>query len=174
MQAKPQPSSAKAAGLTGRHVLANMLGMFSIIFAVNGYMLFKALSDHSGLVANEPYRKGLEYNQRIAADERQAALGWTSTAALEPTGRVSIVMTDTAGQPVSNIAVQGRLSRPASSKADHTLAFKEQRPGTYVADAGSIEAGTWQLDITVRPPDASAATAGEPIYRMRRRLWVKP
>ena len=58
-------------------MLGVFLGFFATVFVVNGAMIYSAVSTHSGLVANEPYRKGLHYNERIAADERQARLGWT-------------------------------------------------------------------------------------------------
>ncbi len=173
MQATTDPTQQRQ-GLTGRHVLAHMVGLFGIVFAVNGYMLFKALSTHSGLVANEPYRKGLEYNRRIAADERQAALGWTSDATLDDKGTVTVTIADPTGQPVSRIALEGRLGRPSSNRADVPLIFKEVAAGRYRADAGAISAGTWQLDVAIRPEAATTASAGEPIYRFRRRLWVKP
>jgi len=57
-------------GLRGRHVLAGFLGFFAIVFVVNGAMMYAAVSTYSGLVANEPYRKGLHYNERLAAAER--------------------------------------------------------------------------------------------------------
>ena len=59
-------------GLRGRHVLWVFLGFFATVFVVNGAMIYSAVSTYSGLVANEPYRKGLHYNERIAAAERQA------------------------------------------------------------------------------------------------------
>ena len=63
-------------GLTGRHVLLAMLAFFGVIFAVNGAFLYFALGSHSGVVAVEPYRKGLAYNQAIAAAEAQERRGW--------------------------------------------------------------------------------------------------
>ncbi len=54
--------------LTGRHVLLIFLAFFGSIFAVNGWFLYSALSTHTGVVAVEPYRKGLAYNERIARD----------------------------------------------------------------------------------------------------------
>ena len=71
------PPAPRQQGLRGRHVLWAFLGFFATVFVVNGAMIYSAVSTHSGLVANEPYRKGLHYNERIAADERQARLGWT-------------------------------------------------------------------------------------------------
>ena len=65
-----------SAGLTGRHVLAAMLVFFAVVFAVNAAMIYAALSTYSGVVADEPYRKGLHYNERIVADERQRQRNW--------------------------------------------------------------------------------------------------
>ncbi|MFX8903205.1 FixH family protein, partial [Acinetobacter baumannii] len=64
-------------GLKGSHVLAVFLAVFGIVFVVNGSMIYNAVTTNAGLVANEPYRKGLHYNERIAADERQAQLHWS-------------------------------------------------------------------------------------------------
>ena len=47
-------------------------------------MIYQAMSTHTGLVANEPYRKGLHYNDRIDADARQARLGWVDTLDVTP------------------------------------------------------------------------------------------
>jgi len=69
-------ASPEVQGLRGRHVLFAFLGFFGVIFAVNGVFLYAALSTHTGVVANEPYRKGLNYNQRIAAFQAQEQLGW--------------------------------------------------------------------------------------------------
>ena len=64
---------SRADNLNGRHVLIGLLLFFGTIFAVNGYFMFVALSTYTGVVADEPYRKGLAYNARIAADERTRA-----------------------------------------------------------------------------------------------------
>ena len=64
--------------ITGRMVLFGLIAFFGVVFAVNGTMLALALKTNTGMVANEPYRKGLKYNERIAAEERQQALGWKS------------------------------------------------------------------------------------------------
>ena len=57
--------------LSGRHILGILAGFFGIVFAVNGFFIYRALSTHSGEVASEPYAQGLAYNDRIAAAVRQ-------------------------------------------------------------------------------------------------------
>jgi len=168
------PAARRADGIDGRQVLLALLAFFGIVFAVNGVLLYQALSTHSGLVAQEPYRKGLQYNERIAASERQAALGWSSELAAETDGRVRVALRDAAGQPLAGLVVTGRLSRPASAGSDRALAFAETSPGQYVVEAGAIAPGAWQIDIEARETAASKPLAGEPVYRERRRLWLKP
>jgi nitrogen fixation protein FixH len=162
---KPEPG-----GLTGRHVLFAFLGFFGVIFAVNGYFLYSALSTYTGTVANEPYRKGLAYNSRIAADERQSELKWTDTIELVSDGTVSMTIAGPDNRKLDGLVVSGVLSRPATSGFDHALKFTEVEPGRYSAKAGKIDGGNWLAVIEVR----MAATDKDPTYRTRRRLWLKP
>ena len=136
-------------------------------------LLWKALSTHSGVVAQEPYRKGLAYNTRIAADARQAALGWSALLDIEAKGLVALTLVDATGRPVSELDLRGILGRPSSNNADVSLAFAEQEPGRYVATADPIAAGAWRIDIEARSL-AGSGPADQPVYRMRRRLWLKP
>lgn len=154
--------------LTGRHVLLSLLGFFGVIFAVNGWFLYSALSTHTGVVANEPYRKGLAYNERIAAEDRQNALGWIEEVHAGRDGRIVIELKQATGSAVRNLVVTGLIGRPATVEYDRKLSFVE-KDGVYVADAGALGEGNWMVDAIVR-----AAPDQEPIYRMRKRLWLKP
>lgn len=157
-------------GLTGRHVLFGMLGFFGMIFAVNGVFLYSALKTNTGIVANEPYRKGLAYNERIAADERQKALGWQDEASLTSDGRVMVVVRGADGMPVSGLKIDAALGRPSTTAGERKLKLAELSPGTYGVASTAIEPGTWLFALEARRTD----NAEEPIYRARRRLWLKP
>ena len=58
--------------LKGRHVLMVLCGFFVVMFVVNGIFVYFALATFSGGDTSNPYRKGLHYNEMLAADERQA------------------------------------------------------------------------------------------------------
>ncbi len=154
--------------LTGRHVLLIFLAFFGSIFAVNGWFLYSALSTHTGVVAVEPYRKGLAYNERIAADERQHALGWTDDLSVGRDGRIVLRIASASGEPVRTGVVTGSIGRPATAGYDHALAFSEKE-ATFVAEAGTLAEGNWVVEAVVR-----AAPGQEPIYRLRKRIWLKP
>ena len=157
-------------GIKGSHVLTSFLLFFGVIFLVNGSMIYSAVSTNSGLVANEPYRKGLHYNDRIAASERQALLNWTEGAALTRDGKLSITLENEAGTPVRELTVNAVIGRPSTNRADIPLKLAEVAPGRYEAHAGPLEAGNWVLAFEARV----SANAEEPVYRARRRLWLKP
>ena len=173
------PAAKRESGLKGRHVLGAMVAFFGTIFAVNGVLLYKAIATHSGLVAQEPYRKGLHYNDRIAADERQRALGWEDAVTLMPGGKVVVKMTDLGGGPVTQLTLSGFIGRPSTTQHDLRVALSETAPGQYSAEMGALETGAWLLSLEARRADAGTAMAGrdalgEPVYRLKRRLWLKP
>lgn len=165
-RAGTSPSEGK---LTGKHVLMCFIGFFGVVFAVNGYFLKSALSTHSGVVSVEPYRKGLAYNERIAADERQTALGWRDDVTVSRDGKVVITMTSAKGDPVGRLYVAAVIGRPSLAAEDRKLELKEAAPGRYEAQTAALGEGNWILSLETR----ERASDLEPAYRARRRLWLK-
>ncbi|MGI9477786.1 MAG: FixH family protein [Hyphomicrobiaceae bacterium] len=159
--------------IQGWHVLVGMIAFFGIIFAVNGVFLVSALNTHTGIVSKQPYRKGLDYNDRIAADARQRKLGWAHTIVLDQRkGDASLVLSDKLGRPISGLDVQGVLGRPSTERYDMRLAMQEAgTPGTYSAKVGALEPGNWLLQVEAREKKSDGA---EVVYRLRKRLWLKP
>ena len=155
--------------VNGGDVLAVLLAFFGTIFAVNGALIYAALSTHTGLVANEPYRKGLTYNERILADERQAQLGWTERLDLGRDGHLRLAVLERDGRPVRGLRVQGVLGRAATNRHDINLALVETTPGQYEAHGPELAAGSWLIAL-----EARTAEGAQPTYRVRRRLWLKP
>lgn len=172
-------ASGKTQGkeLTGRSVLMMFVGFFAVVFVANGIFLYTALSTRSGMVANEPYRKGLKYNERIAADQRQSELGWTSDIALsgdDKTGVpkvLAVSLTTSTGVPVTGMAVSGKVGRPATDRDDRDIQFAETAPGRYETAFPENAPGAYIADILI----AENQDGGEAsiVYRARRRLWLQ-
>lgn len=159
---------SRAGQLQGRHVLAALVLFFAIVFAVNGYFLFAALSTYSGEVAIEPYRKGLAYNARIVADERQSQLGWKETLTVATSGALTLALRDRDGVPVPGLVAMATIGRPATTRHDRSARLVQDMAGRYVANLGALEVGNWIVTIEARSA-SSAAT----IFRSRRRLWLR-
>jgi nitrogen fixation protein FixH len=164
-------SLAGRKGLQGRHVLLAVLGFFGVVFLVNGIFLYAALSTYTGVVAQEPYRKGLQYNERIAAGERQTELGWADEVMLTRTpDSLILVLRDAAGTPVSGLFVKGVLGRPSTNRHDVDVSLTETAPGRYSAPLPTIEPGAWLATLEAVWPGTGNS---EPVYRLRKRLWLK-
>ena len=157
-------------GLTGTHVLMMILGFFGVVFAVNGAFLYSALSTYTGVVSVEPYVKGLKYNDRIAADERQTRLGWTTSLEAGMDGRIVISVSGEDKRPLDHLTVTASLGRPSTNRLDRQLALSAIGDGRYAVDAGRLEAGAWLVSAEIRSKDYGP----DPVYRLRRRVWLKP
>ncbi|MEQ1696507.1 MAG: FixH family protein [Hyphomicrobiaceae bacterium] len=157
--------------LTGRTVLMTLVGFFGIIFAVNFYFAFVATTTYTGVVSKEPYRKGLAYNKRIAADERQADLRWNVDVDVGREGHAKLIFKAFDNQPVTNLKVTATIGRPASDAEDRQLTFAETQPGQYEANGAALGSGGW---VFAAAATLVAGNDGEPLYRLRKRLWLTP
>lgn len=165
----PVPAGVGGRSLDGRHVLFMLLSFFGVIFAVNGFFLVSALRTHTGVVAVEPYRKGLAYNTRIAADAQQAALGWQEHLELGSTGALTLSLNDRNGVAVPGLSIRATVGRPSSAHDDRQHLLREMETGLYQANVGVLAKGNWLVTLEARAAESTA----EPIYRARRRLWLK-
>lgn len=161
--------SARTTSLRGHHVLGGFLAFFGIVLAVNGAMIYSAISTHTGLVAIEPYRKGLHYNDRIAASERQDRFGWTVAIDVRRESGVLLRLAETDGRPVRGLKISAVLGRPSTNRHDIALTLVETEPGSYAAATPSLPAGSWLVAI-----EAARSDSDDVIFRERRRLWLKP
>jgi nitrogen fixation protein FixH len=151
-------------------VLAAVLSFFAAVLAANAAMIYAALSTYSGVTAAEPYRKGLHYNERVLASERQAQLNWKDALKIDPDGQVTVAITGTDGRPIRNLSVDLSIGRPTTNRQDLNLRLVAQDAGGYGARIGPLPPGAWIAGVEAR------ATGGdsEPIFRSRRRLWMAP
>ncbi|MBU2531541.1 MAG: FixH family protein [Alphaproteobacteria bacterium] len=164
---------AERGTIQGWHVLAAMIAFFGVIFAVNGVFLVMALDTHTGIVSKQPYRKGLDYNRRIAADERQKELGWSGDVTIGAEGQsVQLVVTDRYGRPVPALAVTGFIGRPSTAQHDLEVVLREEpAPGTYVAALPTLPAGNWLVQFEAR--ELKPSGDADVVYRVRKRIWLK-
>lgn len=157
--------------LTGRHVLFAMIAFFGVIFAVNGVFLYQAIGSYTGIVADEPYRKGLEYNQRIAAAQRQDALGWQHKVRLSAEGQLEIVFESASSVTPAGLNVTATVGRPSTAQKDIAVKLVEGRTGVFAADVGKLEEGTWL--ITAQADRLRSDGSSEIVYRIKERSWLK-
>jgi nitrogen fixation protein FixH len=157
-----------AEGLKGRHVLMALVAFFGVMLIANGLFVYFAVATFSGGDTSNPYRKGLDYNETLAAAERLAARGWQSEIGYDTrVGRLSLRVRDRTAAPVTGLNIEAGLSRPATEKDDRAVGLTEVEPGVYAAEI-KLAPGSWVISIA--PSEVSDTS--EPVYRLKHRLFI--
>ena len=119
MNTKMRTDSWFADGIKGHHVLLGLVGFFGVMLIVNAIFVYFALATFSGGDTTNPYRKGLEYNETLAAAERLAARGWQGEFGYDDrNGRLTLSVRDRESAPVSGLIIEALISRAVTAKAD--------------------------------------------------------
>jgi len=137
----------QAKGLTGWHVFYITVMAFGLVFAVNIAFIVLSLKTFTGEVVDDPYSRGVAYNEVIEERAVQAALGWTAALGVragETAGtRVTMNLTDAEGAPVLGAEVSIMFRRSTHDGEDTQVSLTEQAPGSYIGEVDLPGAGTW-------------------------------
>ena len=79
------------------------VGGFAGVVAVNGVLIWLALTTFSGLDREAPYARGIGYNAVLAEARDQAALGW-QTEIEAADDRLAISVADSMAAPLTGLA----------------------------------------------------------------------
>jgi nitrogen fixation protein FixH len=156
--------------LRGWHVLFCLVGFFGIVIAVNGAMIYAAIATYSGVVASEPYRKGLHYNDRVQAGERQQRLRWQDVLSIDRNGQIVLTLAGADGRAINGLDIQIVVGRPSTNRHDVKVPLSADAPGHYAARIAPLPSGSWIASVEARLSGADA----DPVFRARRRLWMAP
>jgi len=156
-----------ANGFSGRHMLLSLVIFFGVMLIANSMLVYYALDTFSGGDRPDPYRAGLDYNDRIAAAKKQDALGWTTDLAYDDAeGRLAVTFHDKTKAPVSGLKLEGVVGRGATNREDQKVAFKEISQGVY-ASGIKLAPGQWVIAVK-----SWKGEGGNPVYRLKQRLYV--
>ena len=138
--------------LTGRHVLLIIVSVFSVVFAVNIYMVWRAIGSHPGSVTESSYRDSQHFNSEIAAGRAQAERGWQVSAATERTAdgrvRIAVEARDAQGQQIPGVTFKAKLEHPANRQLDkHTTLTPTGKEASYEGFVTDAAAGKWTLVV---------------------------
>jgi nitrogen fixation protein FixH len=163
------PQSTTRHEITGRLVLFAMLLFFGLIIAINVAFSVIAVRSFPGEDEKRSYLQGLRYNEKLAARDAQADLGWTATLEVVAAGdstSISVRFADRNGRPVDGLSINGRMRRPATTRDDRALTFRDMGGGVYVADTGVLQPGGWMFQ--------GIATRGTERFEFERRMSWTP
>ncbi len=146
---------------TGWHMVGVLGLFFGTIIAVNAVLAILASGSWSGLVVKNTYVASQEYNEKLAAADRQAARGWSGSFEYGEAGRIVFTLVDRDGEPVLADTVRVSLRRPAYESADHGVTLQRKGDGRYALDH-PLKGGLWHAEVEAALP---GDTAWRKIYR---------
>ena len=139
--------------LTGGMVATMLILFFGVVVSVNATILTMALRTMPGVETRSAYEDSQRFNEEIARQHERDSRGWVATTTLARQGEgaaLSVTLADRNGGPLAGLAASARLRHPATAARDHDLSLSESRPGRYEASFGTIEAGSWILELQVK------------------------
>jgi nitrogen fixation protein FixH len=149
---------------------ATFVAAFCVVVAVNGVMVYFALTTFTGVAVEAPYARGLAYNRVLAAQEQQDALDWSFETEWRPTtpeaarGELRLRLREKGQAAAGEFAVSGTLQRPLEKPAPFDVAFRPVSPGLQAASVEFPARGNWDLRIEAR--------RGADVAIVTRRLFV--
>jgi nitrogen fixation protein FixH len=150
MTQSASPRTEPTRELTGRTVLACLVGFFLIVTAVNAVMAVAAIKTFAGLADDSPYLAGLAFEQEIAAAHAQQALHWQVQGRIvrqdDGKARLEISARDAQGAPLSGLAATATLMHPTDRGLDHAFTMRQVAGGQFSGETAS-DPGQWDLVI---------------------------
>lgn len=166
----PVPSRAERPfRLTGRMVLAGMIGFFLVVAGVNAVMMTVAIRTMPGVDVKSAYETSQRFNGEIARMQAQVQRGWQASAQLRRSGADAVVtlsLRDNTGTPVTGLLVEARLEHPAARREDHEASLSETSAGDYAATIPAVHGGGWTLVV-------QAVQGTETVFVSRSRVVLK-
>jgi nitrogen fixation protein FixH len=141
-----------------------LIGTMGIVFAVNGYMVYDALSTFPGAAGQDGFDLSNQYNHVLATAQQQAGLGWQIETGVTSERFPVLRLTDRTGAPLSATEIKAQAERPVGPVDSTALIFRAIGDGRYQTDT-SLFSGQWDIMLTVQ-------TGGQ-VYNTTRRLVVK-
>lgn len=136
--------------LTGRKVLAIVVGFFGVIITVNIALAVFAVRTFPGLEVANSYVASQNFNQELAA---QRGLGWDVAAHVEGEHLILAITDSETGRPVQADVVNATLGRATHVRDDSTPAFLFSN-GVYSAPV-MLAPGNWNLRLVARSDDGT-------------------
>lgn len=126
------------------------LGLFIFVVAVNIFYIVISRDSWRGVVTENAYEKGLNYNQTIAENKKQKKLGWKIEQKISNIGdkkiKLTIAVSDKFGAIISDAQVTVKFKRPTQEGFDFWVAM-EPTGRVYLSEVIFPLKGQWDFEI---------------------------
>ncbi len=125
---------------------------FLTFMSVDAVMVTMAIRTNTGVVTEQAYEKGLEYNRTIEAASAQQKLGWKDNISLDGHA-LRYTLQDKHGNFPTGAEVKAKISRPTQDGYDFEVPLQRINDSTYGTDVSFPMPGAWNVRIFVKWPD---------------------
>jgi nitrogen fixation protein FixH len=143
--------------------------MVVVFFTMNMVVIYLAQSNNPGLVTDDFYERGQDYERNMLKRQAQDP-GWEMKVELPKKIGVDeavtsrFTLTDREGAPVEAVEVVFYAYRPADAKQDFSVPMQKVAPGVYQAEVRFPLKGAWDALVSVKQ--------GEDEYNTPKRIGV--
>ena len=141
---------------------------FAVFITVDIYYIYLAKKTWTGIVTENSYQKGLDYNETLDSIKKQKELGWQLSSKIKNLGGynrlISFELKDKSENKIRDARIEVFFKRPIREGSD----FKLQASyvgGKYEVRASFPFPGRWQAQILVN--------RGDETYRKAEEIFIK-
>lgn len=140
------------------------------VLGVNGVMVYLAVVTNPGLVVEDFYERGQNYERTVLSKDARNP-GWMLRADIPQEivagvpNQIRFFLVDKAGQPVTPESVEFFVYRPSDVTRDFSVVMNEEAPGRYIAEVSFPLIGVWDTLM--------AARQGDDEYHVGQRISVR-
>ncbi len=121
--------------------------------ASNIGVMMVANSDPAFAVEPDYYGKAVRWDDQMAQDRTNLALGWQVSGGLSlsrdaEVGRLTVVLQDSSGLPLEGATVSAEAMHNARSADRREVALVPMRPGVYWAPIDAKRPGQWEIRVS--------------------------
>lgn len=117
---------------------------FAVIALLDGIFVYMAVSTQTGVVTENAYEKGLNYNEIIKAAKAQPVL---QQKAVFENGLLRWQLADENGIPITNAFVNAQIIRPVQDGLDFDVRLMHKGEGIYEAPLKLPAPGQWKAQL---------------------------
>lgn len=130
------------------------VAFFALLFIVEAAFVAVASQSFTGLVTDNAYTVGLNYNEVLAQREVERKLGWKTELSFEQgeklEGRLSLRIHDAKGQPVVADKLRATAERMSRFPQIEVVNYQRQSDGSYLAHLSVPLAGRWFIRARIQ------------------------
>lgn len=151
-----------------RWIPASFVAFFIFLTGVEIVLITLSVRSFTGLSEADPYRRGLAYNDTIAARQKDRDLGWRLSVGFEPAGHlrgvVKVAARDATGAELRDVRISGTAEQ--GGKTPVPIGFSALNDGSAEGILSVDAPGRWFLRIQIEGDGTS--------IERKREIFIEP